>query len=42
MAAYRAVIKKIYPKHNVRTYLLWTDVTRLMEIPDEMLNKIDF
>jgi len=42
MAAYRAVIKEIYPEHNVKTYLLWTDVTRLMEIPEEMLNKIQF
>tara|TARA_R110002096_G_scaffold309403_4_gene504010 strand:- start:36875 stop:40315 length:3441 start_codon:yes stop_codon:yes gene_type:complete len=42
MAAYRAVLGEIYPDYRIRTYLLWTDISRLMEIPEEMLNKISF
>ena len=42
MAAYRAVLQDIYPKHKVRSFLLWTDIGSLMEIPDEILNKITF
>ena len=42
MAAYRAVLKDIYPKHKVRSFLLWTDICSLMEIPEENLNKIEF
>lgn len=33
MAAYRAVIHKIYPDRTVRCALLWTDGPRLMELP---------
>ena len=42
MAAYSAVLKDIYPGFEVRSFLLWTDICVLMEIPDEMLNKITF
>ncbi|MDG1858316.1 MAG: 3'-5' exonuclease, partial [Emcibacteraceae bacterium] len=42
MAAYRAVLKEIYPDKQLRSFLLWTDIGSLMEIPDELLNKIDF
>lgn len=42
MAAYRAVLQDIYPKHKVKSFLLWTDIGSLMEIPDEILNKITF
>lgn len=42
MAAYRAVLSDIYPEKKVRSFLLWTDVGNLMEIPDEILNKITF
>ena len=42
MAAYKAVLREIYPDHKIKAYLLWTDIGRLMEIPEEMLNKINF
>jgi len=42
MAAYRAVLKEIYPDKQLRSFLLWTDIGSLMEIPDELLNKINF
>ncbi len=42
MAAYKAVLQDIYPNLPVRTFLLWTDVASLMEIPEEMLNKVNF
>ncbi|MBT6329364.1 MAG: double-strand break repair helicase AddA [Kordiimonadaceae bacterium] len=42
MAAYKAVLSDIYPDHKIRSFLLWTDIGSLMEIPDEILNKIAF
>ncbi|WP_417316966.1 double-strand break repair helicase AddA [Emcibacter sp.] len=42
MAAYRHILAAIYPDHVIRTALLWTDVAKLMEIPDEMLNQVVF
>jgi len=42
MAAYKAILSEIYPNHKVRSFLLWTDIGSLMEIPDEILNKITF
>jgi ATP-dependent helicase/nuclease subunit A len=37
MAAYRAVLSLVYPGKAVRCFLLWTDVPRLMELPDVLL-----
>ncbi|MDD3288830.1 MAG: double-strand break repair helicase AddA [Alphaproteobacteria bacterium] len=37
MAAYRAVLAEIYPRHTMRCFLLWTQEPRLMLIPDELL-----
>jgi len=34
MAAYRALLEKIYPGRTVRCALLWTHSLRLMELPD--------
>jgi ATP-dependent helicase/nuclease subunit A len=34
MAAYRALLEKIYPAHTVRCALLWTHTLRLMELPE--------
>lgn len=34
MKSYRDIIRKIYPKHTIRTALIWTDGPTLMEIPD--------
>lgn len=42
MAAYKAVLKEVYPKKEIKCFLLWTDIAELMEIPDELLNKFIF
>lgn len=42
MAAYTSVLKNIYPDYEVRSFLLWTDICSLMEIPQEIIKKIDF
>ncbi len=39
MAAYRAVLTRIYPGRPVRCALLWTDGPRLMELPAVLLDK---
>lgn len=38
MAAYRAVLRDIYPEHKVKCALLWTDGPFLMPLPDESLD----
>ncbi|WP_321394557.1 double-strand break repair helicase AddA [Emcibacter sp.] len=42
MAAYRHILRDIYPGLEIRTALLWTDVARLMELPDEVLDPVNF
>ena len=42
MAAYKAVLKEVYPDKTIKCFLLWTDIAELMEIPDELLNKFTF
>jgi len=42
MAAYRTVLRDIYPHRSVRCLLLWTDVPKLMELPDSLLDQILF
>jgi ATP-dependent helicase/nuclease subunit A len=37
MAAYRAVLGKIYPERVIRCALLWTETAHLMLLPAEML-----
>lgn len=37
MAAYRALLRRIYPERDVRCALLWTDGPRLMELAPEAL-----
>jgi ATP-dependent helicase/nuclease subunit A len=37
MAAYRALLQQIYPAHQVRCALLWTEGPRLMELPEHAL-----
>ena len=32
LALYRAVLAKLYPQHAIRTALLWTESSELMEI----------
>ena len=38
MAAYRAVIYNIYPKHKIKCALLWTDGPILMPLSDNLLD----
>ncbi len=38
MAAYRALLKKIYPDHQVECALLWTFAPRLMSLPNSLLD----
>jgi len=40
MAAYRAVLKKIYPDKSVACFLLWTDGPKLMRLADDKLDEI--
>lgn len=37
MAAYRALLAGIYPEREVRSFLLWTDGPRLMQLSDALL-----
>src|SRR3546814_175015 len=37
MAAYRALLARIYPGREVRCFLLWTDGPRLMQLSDALL-----
>ena len=41
LAAYRAVIREIYPDRPVRAGLLWTVGPRLIEIPAKMLERAE-
>ena len=38
LAGYRALVQEIYPKHKVRSAIIWTYAARLMEIPDDILD----
>ena len=37
MAAYRALLAEIYPDREIRSFLLWTDQPRLMQLSDALL-----
>ena len=39
MAAYRAVLRRIYPGRRVETALVWTDGPSLMHLPDRLLDR---
>lgn len=39
MAAYRAALRLIYPRHQLRTAILWTATRNLMVLPDQVLDK---
>lgn len=38
MAAYRAALRQIYPQHQVRCALIWTDIPLLMPLADARLD----
>ncbi|MEO5336356.1 MAG: PD-(D/E)XK nuclease family protein, partial [Magnetospirillum sp. WYHS-4] len=42
MAAYRALLSRVYPGRNLRCFLLWTDGPRLMELPPALLDPPPF
>jgi ATP-dependent helicase/nuclease subunit A len=41
MAAYRALLRAIYPHHQVKTALLWSEDARLMALDDALLDLHD-
>src|SRR5262249_33084315 len=38
LTLYRAILRKLYPQHTVRTALLWTETADLMEISARALD----
>jgi len=42
MAAYRALLLDIYPGKTIRAALLWTDTPKIMEIPQDRLDAIEW
>lgn len=40
LAAYRAVLRQIYPDRPVRCLLIWTETVLAMTVPDAMLDKV--
>jgi ATP-dependent helicase/nuclease subunit A len=38
MAVYRSVLRRIYPNHNIRCVLLWTDGAYTMEVPTALMD----
>ncbi|PHZ83954.1 double-strand break repair helicase AddA [Paremcibacter congregatus] len=42
MAAYRAVLRDIYPDKEITCMLLWTDVADLMALPNPLLDQVIF
>ena len=38
MAAYRAVLRAIFPDRPVRYFLVWTETTSLVRLPDALLD----
>jgi ATP-dependent helicase/nuclease subunit A len=37
LSLYRLVLSRLYPQHRIAAALLWTEVPRLMEVPEDML-----
>ena len=40
MATYRALLRQIWPQKQIRCALLWTDGPNLMQVPDELMDKV--
>ena len=40
MATYRAALKRLYPSHTLNCALLWTDLPRLMTLPDKIMDDL--
>lgn len=41
MAAYRAILRQLYPDLSTKTALLWTETPSLMEIPQTLVDRYD-
>ncbi|MEO0619169.1 MAG: 3'-5' exonuclease, partial [Pseudomonadota bacterium] len=41
LAAYRLVLRRLYPDHEMRASLLWTDGARIMTIANDRLDRIE-
>jgi ATP-dependent helicase/nuclease subunit A len=37
LAAYRSILRQIYPDRQIRTLLIWTETGAVMDVPDELL-----
>jgi ATP-dependent helicase/nuclease subunit A len=37
LAAYMSILRQIYPDHEIRTVLIWTETGAVMNVPEEML-----
>jgi ATP-dependent helicase/nuclease subunit A len=37
LAAYRSILRQIYPDHPIRTVLIWTETGAVMDVPEQML-----
>ena len=37
LAAYRSILRQIYPDHEIRTLLIWTETGAVMDVPDALL-----
>lgn len=42
MAAYKALIEKIYPDKNIRCFLLWTEAPKLTEITSLVCDTMEY
>ena len=38
LAAYRSILRQIYPARQIRVLLIWTETGAVMHVPDEMLD----
>ena len=41
LAAYRLAVRQIFPQHDVKAALLWTEVPKLMLVPSDMLDRFE-
>ena len=39
LAAYRRILQQIYPAHEIRTLLIWTETAAVMEVPVALLER---
>ncbi|MDI2090970.1 double-strand break repair helicase AddA [Commensalibacter oyaizuii] len=37
MAAYWALLRSLYPKHQIKPLIIWTDITKIMFLPEHLM-----